>query len=123
MNGAMMDIVTVMSKFLALGIPLHEVILRSTWNPAQIIQHPELGHLSIGAPADITVLRLNKGAYSYGDTGGGKIAGHERLFCEMTLKAGQIVWDWNARNFVDYQTLGPDYGIREDVEYLVLPPV
>lgn len=122
MNVAMMDILSVMSKFLALGMPLYEVILRSTWNPAQIIQRPELGHLSIGAAADISVLHLNKGDYSYGDAGGGKISGHERLFCEMTLKAGQIVWDWNARSFIDYQTLGPRYGIREGVEYLVLPP-
>ena len=40
----------VMSKFLALGLPLDEVILRSTWNPAREINQEQLGHLSVGAP-------------------------------------------------------------------------
>jgi predicted amidohydrolase len=45
-----------------LSLPLEEVILRSTWNPAKVIQHEELGHLSVGAPADIAVLRLEETA-------------------------------------------------------------
>jgi dihydroorotase len=47
MNGAMMDMVTTMSKLLVLGVPLKEVIRESTDNPAKEIKHPELGHLSV----------------------------------------------------------------------------
>ena len=35
MNAGMKDMLNVMSKFLALGMPLPDVIARSTWNPAQ----------------------------------------------------------------------------------------
>ena len=40
MNGAMMDMVTTMSKLLVLGEPLKEVIRESTVNPANEIKHP-----------------------------------------------------------------------------------
>ncbi len=46
MNGAMMDMPTTMSKCLAMGMPLSDVIARSTAVPARMIGHPELGHLS-----------------------------------------------------------------------------
>src|SRR5438034_1989538 len=62
-NGGMRDMLNVMDKFLAMGMSLDEVILRSTWNPAKEIQHEELGNLSVGAPADVTVLRLEKGKF------------------------------------------------------------
>jgi dihydroorotase len=35
--------------------------LRSTWNPAKEIKLEHLGHLTVGAPADVAVLRLEKG--------------------------------------------------------------
>ena len=47
MNGAMMDMVTTMSKLLVLGVPLKEVIRESTDNPAKEIKHPELDHCLI----------------------------------------------------------------------------
>ena len=45
-----------MSKFLLMGMPLNEVIKASTWAPAQVIRHEELGHLSVGAVADVAIL-------------------------------------------------------------------
>ena len=60
MNAGMKDMLNVMDKFLALGLSLDDVVLRSTWNPAHEIQHQELGNLSVGAPADVAVLRLSK---------------------------------------------------------------
>src|SRR5437867_9509015 len=44
-----------------------QVILRSTWNPAKEIQHEELGNLSVGSPADVAVLRLEKGKFGFID--------------------------------------------------------
>ena len=103
MNGAMMDMLTTMSKFLAMGVPLNDVIRQSTVNPAKAIQHPELGHLSAGAEADIAVLRVMEGRFGYADGARGTIAGDRRLLCEMTLKGGRVVWDWNARTGTDYR--------------------
>jgi dihydroorotase len=46
MNAGMKDMNNIMSKFLNMGMSLNDVIQKSTWNPAQYIQRPELGHLS-----------------------------------------------------------------------------
>jgi dihydroorotase len=122
MNAGMMDLPTTMSKFLVMGMPLREVILRTTWNPAQLIHHPELGHLTVGAVADISVWNVLQGEFAYRDSHDGKITGKQRILCEMTLKDGKIMWDWNSRSGVPYQTLGPDYGNRPGQDFYVPPP-
>jgi len=121
MNMGMLDMATTMSKFLVMGMPLSEVIRTSTINPAQEIGHPELGHLSVGAVADVAVLDLQDGSFGYADSFGGRLVGDKRLICELTVKDGEVVWDWNGRTGVDYPELGDSYGIREG-EYLIMPP-
>jgi dihydroorotase len=86
-----------------------------------MIQHPELGHLSPGAEADLAVLRVMEGRFGYADGARGTITGDRRLMCEMTLKGGRVVWDWNARIGTDYRKMSSDYGIR-DVDKIILPP-
>ena len=120
MNAGMMDMVTTMSKMLVLGVPLKEVIRESTLGPALIIRHPELGHLSVGAVADVAVLNLMSGHFGFVDAFGGKLEGTQRIFCEMTLKGGKIVWDWNALGARDYRVLDEKYGVR-DTDRIVLP--
>jgi dihydroorotase len=121
MNGAMMDMLTTMSKILVMGVPLPDVIRQSTANPANAIRHLELGHLGVGAEADIAVLRVLQGAFRYADGARGTIDGDRRLTCELTLKGGRVVWDWNARTGTDYTKLPKDYGIRP-VDKIILPP-
>jgi dihydroorotase len=121
MNAAMMDMPTTMAKLMAIGLPLKETILRSTWNPAQMIGRKDLGNLDIGAVADIAVWALNKGDFAFRDASGGRVSGNQRLICEMTLKSGRVEWDWNSRTGVDYKQLGPTYGVRE-VETITPPP-
>jgi dihydroorotase len=111
-----------MSKFLAMGMPLHEVVKASTWNPAQQIQREELGHLTPGAVADIAGFRLMRGNFRFRDGSNGAIDGNERLFCELTLREGEVVWDWNSLTGVDYKDLGPEYGNRPDVDQIIRPP-
>ena len=120
MNDEMMDMVTTMSKFLAMGMSLADVVRLSTTGPANVIRHPELGHLSVGAAADVAVLNLQSGRFGYVDVSGGKLDGDQRLICEMTLKDGKVVYDWNGRMGVDYRELGDGYGIR-DVDDIVVP--
>jgi dihydroorotase len=123
MNAAMMDMPTTMSKFLALGMPLGEAVLRSTWSPAQLVRHPELGHLTVGAVADVAVWTLAEGDFGFADADGGRIQGRRRLLCELTLKDGRIAWNWNGRGAADWRTLPPDYGIRKGIDRIVPPPM
>jgi dihydroorotase len=109
MNTSVKDMLNVMSKFLALGMPLDEVILRSTWNPAREIKQEHLGHLSIGAPADLAVLRLEQGDFGFADTFGARLRGSQRLTCEMTLRDGRIVYELNGLARPDWTTLPKNY--------------
>ena len=96
MNGAMKDMLTTMSKFLAMGMDLKSVIHASTWKPAQIINRQELGSLTVGAEADIAILNLRKGSFGLFDYTGYKIETDRKLECEMTIRAGKIVYDVNG---------------------------
>jgi len=98
MNAGMKNMLEVMSKFLAMGMSLDQVILRSTWNPAREIQLTQLGHLSVGAPADVAVLRLDKGKFGFVDQNSTalRVDGTERLACEITLRDGDVVYDTNG---------------------------
>ncbi len=120
MNDEMMDMVTTMSKFLVMGMPLTDVIRLSTIGAAEVIRHPELGHLSVGAIADVAVLNQLTGQFGYCDVSGGKLEGDRRLFCELTVKDGRVVYDWNGRMGTDYREKGDAYGIR-DVDEIVMP--
>ncbi len=95
-NAGMKDFANVMSKFLLLGMPLRDVIRATTWGPAQAIGRPELGHLDIGAPADVAVLRLREGEFGFTDSRGFRLPASERLEAELTLRAGKVVWDLNG---------------------------
>lgn len=93
MNAGMKDMTNVMSKILNLGAPLEDVIRMSTWAPAREIGHPELGHLSEGAEADITVLSLQKGKFGFIDAAGARFRGDRLLVAELTILGGTVVWD------------------------------
>src|SRR5262249_30481954 len=67
MNAGMKDMLNVMSKFINMGMPVDDVIVRSTWHPAREIRREELGNLSVGAPADVTALRVVKGDFGFVD--------------------------------------------------------
>ncbi len=110
MNAGMKDMLNVMSKFLNLGLPLDDVIRRSTWNPAREINHEELGNLAPGSPADLAVLRLEKGTFGFADSNGAQMKGNQRLTCELTILNGVVVWDLNALSKPDWTGLPPRYG-------------
>ena len=104
MNNAMKDMLNVMSKFMAMGMNLQSIIRASTWNPAKAIRREELGHLSVGAVADVAILKLHEGNFAVRDTGvfgffdytGHKIEGKQKLEAEMTVRNGKIVYDLNG---------------------------
>ena len=103
MNGGMKDMANVMSKMLNLGMPLRQVIAKSTWAPAQVIKRPELGHLDVGAAADVAVFRLREGAFGFLDVSNARFSGTRKLECELTVRDGRVVWDLNGIASVDWE--------------------
>jgi dihydroorotase len=96
MNGGMKDMLNIMSKFINMGMPVNQVIECATWNPAQYIKRTDLGHLTVGAVADLTILNLRKGDFGFIDTKGKRMMGDQKLECELTLREGNVVWDLNG---------------------------
>jgi dihydroorotase len=96
MNNAMKDMTTTMSKFLAMGMDVKSVITASTWNPAKEIKREELGNLSVGSDADVAILNLRQGKFGLFDYTGYKIEADKKFECEMTIRAGKIVYDLNG---------------------------
>jgi len=95
-----------MSKFLNMGMSLHEVIFRSTVNPARIIRRPQLGSLTAGSDADIAVIERLQGKFGFVDVGHARMRGEYRLQCALTVRNGEIVWDVNGISCPDWEIAG-----------------
>lgn len=96
MNSGMKDMANLMSKFLNMGLTVQDVILRSTWNPAKVINRPQLGNLSVGTEADVAIFSLTSGYFGFTDISGIKMKGTQKLVAELTIRAGKVVWDLNG---------------------------
>jgi dihydroorotase len=106
MNAGMKDMLNVMSKFLNMGMPVADVIARSTWNPAREIRREELGHLTPGSGADVAVLRLERGDFGFVDSAGRRLRGNQKLVAELTIRNGRVVWDLNGITREDWDRPG-----------------
>ncbi len=93
MNSGMKDMTNVMSKFLNMGVPVAKVIELSTAAPAKAIKQSTLGHLGVGAPADVALLRVENGHYAFVDTHKTRMDGKQRIFCEMTIRDGLVQYE------------------------------
>ncbi len=105
MVGGMKEMANVMSKLLNLGMPLKDIVARSTWRPAQVIKRTDLGHLTAGAVADITVLRLHRGTFGFLDVRGGRQSGTQKVEAELTVREGRVLWDLNGMAAPRWQDL------------------
>lgn len=99
-------LVNCMSKILSLGMPLEEVIYRSTVTPAREIKRPELGTLSVGSVADVAVLELQKGNFGLVDSGHARQAANQKLRCMITVRAGKVVYDAEGLSWPDWHKAG-----------------
>ncbi|MBC7771725.1 MAG: amidohydrolase/deacetylase family metallohydrolase [Pyrinomonadaceae bacterium] len=97
----------VMSKFLAMGLTLDQVIERSTSNPAKAIRRPDLGSIEEGGIADLAVLELRKGQFGLLDSGHGKLTTDRLLRCVLTVRNGEVVWDTEGLSLSDWKDAGP----------------
>jgi len=96
MNSGMKNFANVLSKFLALGLELEEVLEKATWGTAKALLREDLGHLSEGAVADLTLIRIREGSFGFVDSGGVSIKGNKLIEPELTIRAGRIVYDLNG---------------------------
>ena len=122
MNAGMKSMLNVMDKFLAMGLSVDDVVARSTWNPAREIKQDGLGHLSVGAVADVAVLRLERGHFGLVDMNGARMDSSQRLTCELTMRDGKVVYDANGISRPDWRTLPRDYGQVGDARWDGLNP-
>ena len=102
MNAGMKDMLNVMSKFVNIGMTVDQIVAASTWHPARQIKREDLGHLSVGAIADVSVLRLETGQFGFIDVSGARLRGNKRFAAELTLKDGRVMWDRNGLSREDW---------------------
>jgi dihydroorotase len=89
-NGPVYDLVTEISKFLMLGLTLDQVIERVTLRPSQMFKFgTELGTLRPGSVADISVLDVREGSFTFTDSTGKKRTGRQKLQSAATIRAGK----------------------------------
>jgi dihydroorotase len=108
-NNTVGDMQTTMSKVLNMGVSLQDVIKLSTINPANEIGHPELGHLSPGACADVAVFDLREGKFGFIDCGRARLDGDRKFECLMTIRNGQIVYDLGGLASPHWTQAPPEY--------------
>jgi dihydroorotase len=94
-HGPAFDLLHSMSKLMALGMPLVEVIRAATARPAEALRRKDLGTLAPGAIGDATILDLADGAFDYLDVMGERITGERRLEVEAIVLGGKL-WSGDA---------------------------
>jgi dihydroorotase len=89
-HGPAFDLLHSMSKLMALGMPLLEVIRAATARPAEALRRKDLGTLALGAVGDAAILNLAEGAFDYVDVMGERITGERRLEVEAIVLGGRL---------------------------------
>ena len=85
-------LVSVMSRWLDMGMPLVDVVRACTIRPAQALgKGDEFGTLRPGMAADVSVLRWEEGEFPMADAVGGQRTLRRRLAPQLTIRAGQVV--------------------------------
>ena len=87
----MYDLLTTLSKFLLLGMSLHDVIARATVNSSRVFNFGvSIGTLKPGAEADVSVLELKDGEFTFTDSDGKTRTGRQKLEAVTTVKGGTV---------------------------------
>ena len=72
---------------------LHDILLRTTARPAELLGFGrDLGHLGVGAIADIAVLDLQQGTFEFIDTDKNVLHGRQRIVAVSTLRDGRVCY-------------------------------
>lgn len=80
-----------MSEMLALGLPLNHVVAMVTSNAAAMLRKSEtMGSLQPGRVADVSILKMTSGRYSFADGAGNTFTGNKRLKPHVTMRKGKL---------------------------------
>jgi dihydroorotase len=83
----------VMSKHLALGMPLTEVIRACSETAARVMGlEGKIGELTPGARADIAILKIREKPLTFQDKYGNTIEGNQLLIPQATIKNGRVLY-------------------------------
>jgi dihydroorotase len=87
-EGPAFDLLTTLSKFICLDMPLVDVIRAATVAPAAALSRPDLGTFKPGSAGDASILTLDSGTFDYVDSGGAHLVGKKRLSASGVVLAG-----------------------------------
>lgn len=90
-HGPVYDLPTTMSKFLMLGVSLDRVIAMSTSEPARVLgRNDDLGTLRPGTVADITLLDMRQGEFTFTDSYQQTRVGDRLLQAAGVVRRGEL---------------------------------
>jgi dihydroorotase len=92
-EGPAFDLITTMSKFLCLGVPLDAVVKAATVNAASALQRPDLGSLKPGGIGDASIIAVDNGAFDYVDSTGAVMRGGSKIVAKDVVIGGRL---WGA---------------------------
>jgi dihydroorotase len=95
-EGPAFDLITTMSKFLCLGVPLGAVVKAATVNAAVALRRPGLGSLKPGSTGDASIIRVETGAFDYVDSTGAVLQGREKIRAAGVVIDGRL-WEPRSR--------------------------
>jgi dihydroorotase len=87
----MFDLPTCLSKFLALGVGISDVIAMASSEPARILGFSDRGTLAPGALADIALFRVHTGEFALYDNTGAARVGRQLLRNVATIVGGRLL--------------------------------
>jgi dihydroorotase len=101
-----------MSKFLAVGLSLEDVIVRTTANPAKALGMADaLGAIAVGRDADLSVLDVVEGDWEFIDSSGAHFRGAQAIIPVVTIRAGEVIApDWGPHPWGWLPSPGPRGG-------------
>lgn len=114
-NGPAFGLLNIMSKYLNIGMPIEEVLYRTTARPAEVIGHSELGKLEVGMDADIAVLKLHEGNFGFADSGNARMDGKYKLECILTVRNGELVYNPMAYGMPNWKNAPASYHIAPGI--------
>ena len=85
------DVLYTGSKFLAVGMPIEEVLAAMTIAPAKAIRQHHLAELEEGSIADLTIIECVKEDTIFCDYYGHSMKGKERIVCKWLIRKGEIL--------------------------------
>lgn len=82
---------TVMSELLALGMPLSEIITKTTKAPAEVMKGVVTG-IEQGKPANFTVIDIVDGDFEFKDSHGNTMKGDKLIVPNKTIIKGKVLY-------------------------------